>query len=180
VPRTFCYYCCCYLTLQCSCTRIETRALQSNEILSATALDYRSSEFDNGFLAPPCRTHAGGVGNKNYLYTLYTHTTHVHTCVCVCVCACMRVCRVRMRAHDIPADRFKCGSRRVALPSAAAVTAAVPIVALYRLPLHYFNIYRLSSLQSEIRRIPPPPRAPHTAPINGDARRKFDRNMICT
>lgn len=57
--------------------------------MSATALDYRSSEFDNGFLAPPCRTHAGGVGNKNYLYILYTHIqyTHTQTYTRTCVCA---------------------------------------------------------------------------------------------
>lgn len=139
------------------------RAARANEILSATGgaaaatADYRSSEFDNGFLALDGHEPTSGErrnddgwrrtrgttkgervrekdeGNKNCLYVLHK------PCVCVCT--------------TYHADRFKCGSRRVALPS----DAAVPIVAPrtdYNIILYlrccdiiniYSNVYRLSS-----------------------------------
>lgn len=87
-------------------TRTELRA-EPDEISSATALDYRSSEFDNGFLAPPpppCRTHAGGKRNKNNnILFFYPWRKRI---------SCTRIYRLRYKplwsvvcAHDIPRAR---------------------------------------------------------------------------
>jgi len=136
--------------------------------LSATALDYRSSEFDNGFLAPPCRTHAGGVGNKNYLYIWYTHIQYTHTRVSTRTCVCAR--------HTMRTDLNVVRDGWPSLPP-----PSLPYPLLPRTDYHYiiliFTDCRVCGQKNEGSPTHP---YSHTTPVIGDERRKFDQNILYT